>query len=172
MKKIFTIAFICLALFIFTIILGETLEANYMRDVLMVRIGGIFFILFFVFLFWALTLSAKKKRNKVIGSVVTGFAVILSVIALLDVVNVYQDKSVYESGEYEVIQGVPKEASFNKDRHSKHDHLTSFEIDHIEFDLLPINMTKEDFEEQYQDKEVIVEYLPYSKMVLQMNRVE
>lgn len=172
MKKIFTIAFICFAIFIFTIILGETLEANYMRDILMVRIGGTFFILFLVFLFLALTLSAKKKRNKVIGYVVTCFAAVLSLIALIDVVNVYQDKSVYESGDYEVIQGVPKEASFNKDRHSKHDYLTSFEIDHIEFDLLPINMTKDDFEEQYQDKEVIVEYLPHSKMVLQMNRVD
>lgn len=149
------------------IVVLETIDVDFMTENLFVGIAGfgllfgVALITFFVFL------SQNKKSGKVIAFIFSSLFVLFSIVAFVDVINIYQDREAYENKNFSIIKGIPTDESFGDDGL-----IISFEIDGIHFSAMNTSTTEQEFVEKYKGQTIKVHYLPNSKMVIKMNRIE
>lgn len=100
------------------------------------------------------------------------FLIYVSVLGVMAVYDVFQDRSAYHNQNFESITGIPTDENFETGRHIRNPHLTEFEMDGITLDALQLWIEKEEYQSQYQDQQVEVLYLPNSKIAIELNLVE
>lgn len=158
---------ISMIIFIFIIIIGETFEFDFITSSLMISIGVLFLLLFIVFLCILWNISTKNEIGKILPTFF--FCVFLmSTFFMLDhIFNLYKDKESYEKKDFAIVEGTPNEVSF-----SRQNYLNHLKVDGVELDVTMLDMTKVYFEQKYLDKEIIVKYLPETKLVVKIKSVE
>jgi len=168
MKKIlFTSAGVSIILFIFTIIIGETFDFNFIMRAFMISISGIFFLLFILLLCLVWSISTKGKIIKIIPIFFSVVFLISTFYAIVQTFNLYHDKENYETENFEITKGIPDEISFNK-----HNYLDKLVVNGVELDVSMLDMTKKEYKEKYNEEEITVTYLPKTKIIIEIVKVD
>ncbi|HLR71993.1 MAG TPA: hypothetical protein VK085_11280 [Pseudogracilibacillus sp.] len=168
MKRIaFFSSAICFIIFVSIIIIGETFYFNFITSALMINIGTIFLLLFFVFLCIIWNISIKKWVAKVLPIFFIFIFFISALFAINHMFDLYKDKESYTKKDFTIVEGIPDEVSFDRQ-----DYLTDLKVDGVELDVTMLDMTKNDFKQKYRNNEIIVQYLPKTKLVVKIKSAE
>lgn len=81
--------------------------------------------------------------------------------------NLNKDKENYREKDFTIVEGIPDEVSFNEQNY-----LNDLIVDGVELDVTMLDMTKNDFEQKYDNNEIIVQYLPRTKLVVEIKIAE
>jgi|SRR5699024_7715253 len=168
MKRIATFgAIISFIIFIFIIIIGETFEFDFITSGLMISISVLFFLLFIVFLCILWNISTKNWVGKVLPIFFICVFLVSALFMIGHMFNLYKDKESYEKKDFVTVEGTPDEVSFDRQNY-----LNNLKVDGVELDVTMLNMTKKDFEQRYHNNEIIVQYLPKTKLVVKIKNAE
>jgi len=154
-------------IFIFIIIIGETFEFNFITSALMISISVIFLLLFFVCLCILWSISTKKGIKRIFPIFFICIFFISTLFMINQVFNLNKDKENYREKDFTIVEGIPDEVSFNEQNY-----LNDLIVDGVELDVTMLDMTKNDFEQKYDNNEIIVQYLPRTKLVVEIKIAE
>ncbi|BAC15250.1 hypothetical protein ACFQ4N_15765 [Oceanobacillus iheyensis] len=154
------------------IVLGETFEISFMMGQIMTAFAAVLFLLSLAAFFFLFFLQSKKKFQKIILFIISAFFMCVCIVSVDGVVNVYQDKEAYDKKDLATIQGVPDRVLFESNSYVDNPSLSTIEMEGTSFDTLHLWIEEDEYNEKYQNQQLEIQYLPESKIVVDIYIVE
>ena len=102
-------------------------------------------------------------------------ALIFSLVVLssfLTAISLFQDNDQYTKGEFKTVVGVVKDATYSSPKHDPNDYLWQFDIKGNTYTVENLAITKQEYEQVYKGKRIMVTYLPESGYVIDLTLAE